>query len=121
MEITKVSLENLGKGAARELFDRELCSVIENILDPNTPAEKPRTVTLKMTIKPDKERSAGSVAISCVSKLAAVSQYDTRIYMAFGPDGAMATEHNSKQAQLDFAADVAAQAQGKTSPLKEAK
>ncbi len=37
MELTTVTLDNLGHGAARELFERELTAVLENILDPNTP------------------------------------------------------------------------------------
>jgi len=121
IELTKVSLDNLGKGAAKELFERELCAVIENILDPNTPADQARCVTLKVTIKPDKERSAGKVLIACQSKLAAVNQYETRVFMAFGPEGAIATEHNPHQARLDFDAAVNAEAVGKTTDLKEAK
>lgn len=52
-----VKLENLGCGAAAEMFQKELENVIANICDPNTKPDAVRTVTLKVKIKPGKDRS----------------------------------------------------------------
>lgn len=52
----KLSLVNLGGGAAVEMFDEALEKVLENILDPNTEAKTKRVITLKMTISPAENR-----------------------------------------------------------------
>ena len=56
MEEQRKSFLDIGKGAMLERFDYELEKVIDNILDPNTPASKPRKITLTLTLKPDAER-----------------------------------------------------------------
>ena len=46
-DFRKVSLTNLGNGAAVELFDHELQKVLANIDDPNTdPKEKRKIIAL---------------------------------------------------------------------------
>lgn len=52
----KESFLELCKGAMLERFDYEMGKVIENILDPNTAADKPRKLTLTLTLKADAER-----------------------------------------------------------------
>jgi hypothetical protein len=54
-EQKKTFLE-VGRGAMLERFDYELDKIIDNILDPNTPATKPRKISLTITLKPDAER-----------------------------------------------------------------
>ena len=63
----KLSLANLGGGAAVEKFDTELQKVLDNIADPNTVENAGREVTLKVKIKP-KERDYAKVQILCGSK-----------------------------------------------------
>ena len=41
----QVTLENLGHGAAMEMFQAELRNVVANIVDPNTRAEAVRSMT----------------------------------------------------------------------------
>lgn len=50
------SFLELGRGAMLERFDYEMQKVVDNILDPNTPAIKPRKVSLTITLKPDADR-----------------------------------------------------------------
>ena len=71
----KVSLTNLGGGAAVELFDNELALVLDNIQDPNTEARKVRKITLEITIKPDNDRSFGEVMIQAKSAIAPSSPF----------------------------------------------
>ena len=75
----KVSLLNLGGGAAVELFDRELNKVLKNIVDPNTEAKKQREVTLKVRKEPDEERFMGQVRIDVTSKTAAHRSFATQV------------------------------------------
>ena len=52
----KKNFLELGRGAMLERFDYELNSVVDNILDPNTAATKPRKITVTVTLKPDADR-----------------------------------------------------------------
>lgn len=57
MENRKKSFLEIGRGAMLERFDYELEKAVDNILDPNTPASKPRKITLTLTLKPNSERN----------------------------------------------------------------
>ena len=62
-EVT-LSLLNLKNGAAVEMFDRQLQRVYNNIGDVNT-SLKEREITLKVKIKPSKDRSLLAINIEC--------------------------------------------------------
>ncbi len=105
----KLSLENLGRGAAAQLFAREMEKTLANILDPNTPWKPKRVVKLTVEIFPDEERGTGEVEISCASKLPGARGFATRLYMAKGPDGKpIAREDDTQQGKLAFDDEVAA-------------
>ena len=55
-EERKKSFLEFDRGAILERFDYELERVIDNILDVNTPANKPRKISLTVTLKPDADR-----------------------------------------------------------------
>jgi hypothetical protein len=95
-----VSLENLGAGAAAELFQLELDRVLENIQDPNTKATTIREITLKIKIKPDEDRDYGAVSIACTAKLSPVNPYPTQLVFGIENGKAVATEYNPKQSDL---------------------
>ena len=92
-----VSLETLGQGAAVELFSEELKKVLENVLDPNTKATATRSVTLKLIIKPDDDRSFASTALECTSKIAPTRPVGVPIYIGKHAGQAVATERDSRQ------------------------
>lgn len=96
----RISLVNLKDGAAIELFDFELQKVLDNIMDPNTKAEAVREVTLKIKIKPDKERGFGPVEIHATSKMAPIAPVMTQVFFGQDRDGAIAHEYNPKQGDL---------------------
>lgn len=96
----RVSLSNLGEGAAIELFDLELQRVLDNIIDENTSPGVVREVNLKIKIKPDQDREWGSVQIAATSKLAAVTPYPTQIIIGKDRGQGVATEHNPKQLSM---------------------
>lgn len=98
----KLSLLNLGGGAAIERFDDELQAVLDNISDPNTQESAAREVVLKVKITP-KERSYAKVEIDCRSKLAPAEKYDTNVYIGVDTRGrSEAFEHNPEQLKLQF-------------------
>jgi hypothetical protein len=95
-----VTLENLGHGAAAEMFQKELENVIANIVDPNTKPDAVRTITLKMKVKPGKDRGLCSVEIACDCKVASVQPFETAMYVGMEHGVAAATEYAPQQANL---------------------
>lgn len=79
-----LNLNNIGEGAANELFDIELLRVLKDILDPNTDATAQREITLKVAFKPDEDRDLGATGIKITSKLAGSKVFVTKV--AFGRD-----------------------------------
>jgi len=69
----EVRLQSIGGGAAIDQFDHQLKEAMKNCLDLNTDATAQRTVTLKVTIKPNQQRSEAIVEYQANSKLAADS------------------------------------------------
>lgn len=96
-----LSLASLGRGAAIERFDDELQRVLNNIIDPNT-SDSVRSVTLKVTFKPNESREQCAVQISCASKLGTSKPVPATIYVGRGKDGAVAIEHDPKQLQIEL-------------------
>lgn len=98
----KVTLENLGHGAAAELFQAELNNVIFNILDPNTKPDALRSVTLKLKVKPSKERAMCAVEISCESRVAPSQPFESTLFVGIERGEATATEYNPNQQRIPF-------------------
>ena len=96
----RLSLANLNHGAAIELFDFELQKVLDNIMDPNAKAEAIREITLKVKIKPNKDRSFGPVTIEPSCKLAGPAPVVTQAFFGMEAGKAVAHEYNSKQGDL---------------------
>ena len=55
MKDERLTIATLCGGAVQERIDRALERVAQNILDPNTDPTKARSITLKITLKPDKD------------------------------------------------------------------
>ncbi len=73
-------------------------------------------------IQPEEDRGTGTVQVSCTSKVAATKTYATRIFMGFGPDGAVAREVNPATQKSLFEDQLKSEAQGQTAAFpKEAK
>ena len=76
-----ISVESLGNGVLDAYFQRELDLVLDNIADPNTPAEKKREIILTVTIIPDKTREIGIIAVNSKNKLAPTEGYASHLTM----------------------------------------
>jgi len=96
-----VSLDTIGQGAAVEMFQAELDKTLINITDPNTRPTAVRRITLTVDIKPDEDRSFGTVIIATQSKLAPVKAVGTAIYIGNRAGKAVATERDVRQLTFD--------------------
>lgn len=65
-----ISLDRFRGGAVLERFNMEMARIAQNIMDPNTNPEKSRTLTLKLTFKPDKSRQGIKISIDSNVSLA---------------------------------------------------
>ena len=61
------SIIDMARGAFKERADYEMAKTLENILDPNTKAEKKRTLTIQMVFVPDSERQTVQVVVTAKS------------------------------------------------------
>ncbi len=60
----RFSLDNFCGGALRERVELGLAQISRNIMDPNTQASKARTLTVKISMKPDESRRAVGVSVA---------------------------------------------------------
>lgn len=65
-----ISLDSLCGGALLERFQLAMAQIGRNIMDPNTNPEKARTLTIKITFKPDKSRKGIKTSIATNISLA---------------------------------------------------
>lgn len=72
-------LSDLANGAIQEKLDYELNKVFNNIHDLNTAAVKKRTVTIKLTFEPDKDRQVVKVESDFTTRLADVEGVSTTV------------------------------------------
>lgn len=77
----KLTVESLYGGGAVERFHGELEKAIANIVDPNTPAKKPRKVKLEMIIKPNEHRNMAEVLVTTSCSLQSPQPLETSIYI----------------------------------------
>lgn len=91
-----VSAADLSGGAVIEKLDAELSKAWENIRDAMTDATKARTVTCKITIKPDENRDEASIGIVVSSSLAPHSATEGRVTIADIDGQACAVEHQDE-------------------------
>lgn len=96
------SLTTIGNGAAVELFDEELRKVMANINDISVDSEETREITLKVKIKPSKDRTLAGVGIQVRSKLAALSPSASNIFFHNEKNKMTPYVNNPNQGVLDF-------------------
>lgn len=80
-----LTVENLYGGGVVERVHAEIRKAIANIVDLNTPAKKPRVVTLKITIKPNESRNLADVTVATSSTLQAPQPIETSIQIGHDP------------------------------------
>ncbi|WP_051321614.1 hypothetical protein [Chrysiogenes arsenatis] len=111
-----IKLHELAMGGLQERFSHELERVISNIADENTPPDKVREITIKVKLKPNKERTRVAIENHVTTKLAPYDPVTTIGHIAHHrgrsylleidptpvlPITPEAEEHNRKITQLD--------------------
>lgn len=95
-----LSIENICGGAVPERFQRELSALLQNINDPNNPAETKRTLTLQFDFEPFPDRNGAIVTLTCKSKLAPVENLQGGVYFARNGLTLKAYAHDPQQAKM---------------------
>lgn len=85
MEERNFNLEEFAGGALSEKVNMELQKVLDNIQDPNTDANKVRTLELKLKFSPNSNRDSASVEIEAKTKL--VPSIGVQTTIGIGKDG----------------------------------
>jgi hypothetical protein len=100
LDLPPLTLDTLGKGAAKELFAQELDRVLENILDPNTEPVAKREITLKVTFRPSDDRREVETEVEASSKLAAFRGAGGVIFVGRRAGRAVSSVYDPKQMGL---------------------
>ena len=79
-QMQEVTLATIERGAAVELFARELEKVTDNITDLMT-GEGKRKIVLTFTFEPSMDRTSAQVEIKAESKLAPVAPHPAMVYI----------------------------------------
>lgn len=96
-----ITLNNVARGMAGELFARELKNVIKNIADTRTEAVAVRKIILEFTFIPDNNRHANAIAVTAKSKLAAFAGVTGLMFTSLDNSGEpLATVTDPKQLEL---------------------
>lgn len=95
-----VSLSTLCEGAVEEQFQEKLATVLANITDPNTPADKTREIRITVTFKPGEDRDFASLGLSVEAKLASNKPVGSTVFIGKKDGRLMAVESNPKQHHL---------------------
>ena len=82
MEPMEISLSSICGGAVPEVFDREFRELLRNIHDPNTVAEKVRTITIKFSVKPTEDRSQAAIDFTCKASLQPVKVVKGQFFLS---------------------------------------
>lgn len=100
MQAEYTALSELDKFASGAISSRLECcmeAVAKNIADTNTKAEAVRTITIKMTIKPNAERDGAKMALSVVPTLAPNEPVETSVMIGMDENRKMVIVEKTKQ------------------------
>jgi hypothetical protein len=100
MEMEKLNLGNIARGAAEEIFSLELARVLANIADVNSDAEQKRTITLEFIFKPFADRSGTEIIVQSKAKLGAVNAVKGAAFIVRKGGQIAAYPHDPRQAAL---------------------
>ena len=102
-------LDQLMDGAITKRFNDELTRLWDNVYDMRAPATKARTITLKVTIKPNANRDAAAILydIQSASAPAAPEALQQTVFMRQRDDGSVQVTEQTDQlpGQIDMAGE----------------
>lgn len=100
-------LDQLMDGAITKRFNDELTRLWDNVYDMRAPATKARTITLKVTIKPNANRDAAAILYDIKSAPAAPEARQQTVFMRQRDDGSVQVTEQTAQlpGQIDMAGE----------------
>lgn len=84
------SILDMAMGAFKERADYEMTKIIDNITDPNTRADKKRSLTVTVEFFPDSERQNVRTNTIVKSKLEPTNPVSTSLYITGDENGELA-------------------------------
>lgn len=84
---SKKKILEMARGALMERADYELSRIVENIMDINTPATKPRKLTVTIDLRPDETRQMVVISATAKSTLAATTPIQSTFWMESDENG----------------------------------
>lgn len=85
--MSKRKILEMARGALMERADYELTRIVENIMDINTPATKPRKLTVTIDLRPDETRQMVVISATAKSTLAATTPIQSTFWMESDENG----------------------------------
>lgn len=105
-EMKEVSILEMAQGAVQEQLQYETGKVIRNILDPNTDPKALRSITVKLSFKPNEARENVVVQAKCESKLAPITPVETMLFVSESGESAKVMEWSRQiDGQTDFSGE----------------
>ena len=99
-----IDINTLAGGAIQESIKYGLEEIFENILDPNTDAEKVRKLTLTLEFRPDESRQVVKLKQSCKTSLCPTNAVTTQMLLGRNGEKIVASEllkHDPNQIAFD--------------------
>lgn len=99
-----IDISKLAGGAIQESIKYGLNEIFENILDPNTEAEKVRKLVLTLEFKPDESRQVVKTKTSCKTSLCPTNAVTTQMLIGRNGEKIVASEllkHDPNQIAFD--------------------
>lgn len=87
MKNQHIDLATFAGGALQERMNIDVNKVLENVMDPNTDSGKARSVTLKITFKPNEARNVANVTVTSKITISPAKDLSSSIMIDFDEDG----------------------------------
>jgi hypothetical protein len=99
-KVNVLSIGNICNGALPEIFNRDLEKILENINDPDTDADKKRSMTIELTFIPFSDRSGASVELKTKMKLVGVPAVTATVFIGKHEGRLVAVPKDEHQKEL---------------------
>ena len=97
-----LNLENLGRGAVTEIFERQLQKVLKDIDDPNTDPRAKREINIKVVFIPTGHKGIIGIQVAATPKFGPDRVFETTVLSGRGASGRMEAREMYQQRELEF-------------------
>lgn len=87
MKNKHIDLATFAGGALQERMNIDVNKVLENVMDPNTDSGKARSVTLKITFKPNEARNVANVTVTSKISVSPAKDLSSSIMIDYDDNG----------------------------------